>query len=172
MRKSNSGPLWKDILPEDAPRMYIGDRWKTHDEWVKENNRVFTSPCRKIVCVLFTSQYLNITSKEKYDLFSIEVLVFDNMVMLKEMHLLKLNVGQPTLTEIAQYAMKNPYLKSKDKSKMYYLGEVNNYNSLTRNVLQITRGHSALFTLGDDWIVKDIIGGVSSPNKFRGWPQR
>ena len=40
---------WKNILPEYAPRIYIGDRWKTFDEWVKEDNRIFTSPCRKIL---------------------------------------------------------------------------------------------------------------------------
>ncbi len=172
MEKHNSGPLWKDILPPDSPRIYFGDRWKTYDEWVKEDNRVFTSPCRRILCVVFTSQYLNITTKEKYDLFSIEVLVFDNMIMLKGMHLLKLNVGKPSFKEIAKYALKNPYLKSKDKSKMYYLGEVNNYNSLTQNILQITRGHSTLFTMGEDWLVKDIIEPSSSSNKYRGWPQR
>ena len=55
---------------------------------------------------------------------------------------------------------------------MYYLGEVNNYNSLTRNVLQITRGHSALFTLGEDWLVKGPTKSVSSSNKYKGWPQR
>ena len=171
--KTDTLITWEDILPEDAPRIYINNQWISYEQWEKEENRRFTSPPRKVLHMLFTSQYLNITTKEKYDLFSIKVLVFDNMVVLNDMHLLKLNVGQTFgVVEAAKYALKNPYLKSKDKKSIYYLGAVNSYKHLTQNILQIARGHSALFTLGEDWLVKGPTKSVSSSNKYKGWPQR
>ena len=85
--KTDTLITWEDILPEDAPRIYINNQWVSYEQWEKEENRRFTSPPRKVLHMLFTSQYLNITTKEKYDLFSIKVLVFDNMVVLNDMHL-------------------------------------------------------------------------------------
>jgi hypothetical protein len=95
----NQKPLWKNILPENAPRIYVGDKWVTTDEYIQNDNKS-NSPLRRIVYILFTSQYLNVTSKEKYDLFSIEVLVFDGILILKDMHLLKLDVHEMDLKKV------------------------------------------------------------------------
>lgn len=161
----NDAVKWENILPSNTPRIYNGSQWVTTDDYIKEDNKI-NSPCRGVVYILFTSQYLNITSKEKYDLFSIEVLVFDDILILKDMHLLKLNVGKLDLVQLSQYAMKNQYLKSKDKGSIYFLGVINNYKTLTRNILQITKGGSALFTLGEDWLLEAPQKFTSAPNKY------
>ncbi len=168
MATSNEILKWENILPEDTPRIYIDNQWKTFEE-CQENimhYKRFDSPFREELYILFTSQYLNITTKEKYDLFSIEVLVYDEMVILKDMHLLKLNVGKLALKQVSKYSLKNPYLKSKNQQSIYYLGVVNNYNQLTRNILQIIKGSSTLFTLGEDWLLEAPTKVTSATKKY------
>jgi hypothetical protein len=163
---SNQKPIWENILPQNAPRIYVGDKWVTTDEYIQNDNKS-NSPLRRIVYILFTSQYLNVTSKEKYDLFSIEVLVFDGILILKDMHLLKLNVHEMDLKKVLRYSHNNTYLESKDKGSIYYLGVINSYSGLTRNILQITKGSSSLFTLGDDWLLEAPKKFNSSTDKYR-----
>jgi hypothetical protein len=159
---------WKNILPPNAPRIYWKEEWISYDKWA-QSGRKLPSACRKVVYILFTSQYLNVSSKDDYDLFSIQVLEYDGLIIMKDMHLLKLDVGKDfNLGEALKFIPTNSYLQFKDKKRIYFLGIVNTYQSLVKAILSILKGKSILFPLGEEWLEEYYKIIPHSHHKYRG----
>ena len=136
----------KNIFPPETPRIYCHDEWLTFNEYIEKYGG-FPGIVVGRHYILFVSKYLDMSSGSGSDLFSIAITTYgDDTIMLNEFYHIENWYGDSSFSawDAARFCETNDYLSGIELHKVYFMSEIEDYQTLTDKAMILSSEETKL----------------------------
>ena len=128
-------------MPENTPRFHYDGDWLQMYDWIDKSGATL-SKMEDRFYILFSNKELK--QGVGWNIYSISVSNFGESIILNEMYDIDTTPKDPHITDIISIYKNTPYLQGLNPENVFFMSDVDDYNTLTNRILSIINGSAIL----------------------------